>query len=636
MLIQKAFYYAKKLPGYTSLGSMFLIYNNSDTREISESELITLINNNKVELINYHINPNDPTKLTMLHTNLNIPEERNFQYSILHGITEENWTGKMVVLNHLYKIKDILKQSESDENNKFIERLLKVVSLYISYMHDSNAVIEGIIEKKAIKITTNLNSTELNTIKELSLTASMNDKYADFCKHSNRLDSYYYIVDISIRLIRTTSKMYIANLASILAKVINLSHYTFVGEQMDKYFCLDLVNKYKAAIFDSQTVVINKLTPAEHKQKVDECVRFFVNKYNDFENKIRTNKHNIINSINNSNDALELKRCLDKLDSRSLGDIPGTLNAGVTDEYIKFINDSAAHVVALLKIFKDNYFTDNNGSMKSCNIMRTFATAMETSGGALMSGGNPGVSAAGAVLSTGGFCVKTMTDGTETTKLCDELSDKVLNKYIPKDIIPVLKELQTLNSFYYCCLLYMFEVSLYESILSRHNYKKMYNYGAKDYYKDIETFKDKRDKYFKKFSRHMNLQLYIDSYVRILSDMLTCDELCLKSKVYNFNINVFDKSDELHTMIIPWLSACRIMSLNINYNKVYGIEFENRLFWKLVEDTFHSIKVYRHESDRNKILEKYRDALNFIFCIHLLESKDFNVDILDLVNRDVE
>lgn len=118
--------------------------------------------------------------------------------------------------------------------------------------------------------------------------------------------------------------------------------------------------------------------------------------------------------------------------------------------------------------------------------------------------------------------------------------------------------------------------------------------------------------------------------------MLTCDELCLKSKVYNFNINVFDKSDELHTMIIPWLSACRIMSLNINYNKVYGIEFENRLFWKLVEDTFHSIKVYRHESDRNKILEKYRDALNFIFCIHLLESKDFNVDILDLVNRDVE
>lgn len=641
--IVMAYYYAKKMPNNDNTETIFELYNTYDKTVLSERSIIRLINDNKLKLINYHINPNNPNQLTQLRTNLVIPEEDNFQYVVMNGIINCGWNGKVVVLEHINKLIYILNQEDNTDNHKFIKRLLRAIDMYISYMHDVKVRIFEIVEDKPVKINkeqSGIDGNKLGIIYKLSLDAGTQNNFNRFKnKYKDSIKAYHFLVETSIELLNNGYRNEMHILAKILYNTIDKLHYTFLGEQLDKYFCNDILLKYKASVYDNQQISIDKITSAERTQKAKECVELFNRGYVNFANKIENNKRNIINAIKNSREAMELTEELNKLNSHSIDDIEAFSNPVNIDEYKEFIIENSKQTKEYIDLINKYIY-----SKKAYKIINTFSVLLDTSGSALLQAAKACDPSSAVITSCAGTVANTTSkhlnsayewyNSAETLKIANKLSDKALDEKLPSKIIPLIKRLKTQSTFNTNLILYCYEKALYMNNIDKGNCNPKFN--SIMYAKLVSNFKKERDTQLCKINKYGNyVTIYNNSYLKILADMVCDDSLEIREDLLRIELkwkfNPYDKRCPVYVIENAWLSACRIIPDVLDYTKVKTLDFENKLFWKIVEDTFNMSKGYTSELLNKQVLRGFRNRLNATLGTQLIESKYIEVDIRKLI-----
>ena len=620
-------------------GKIYLISNMRDRREVKEQDLINYVASRKIVLTNYQLSSTGTNRLVPLRTNIIIPQEKQFQHIIMEELLQNNLIGKQVVIQHINKVKNIISLDKDATIDKFIDRLLKVVNLYLSYMHDTKVKFLIISEHKTVKFDSTVIKIKLNNIATLAQSVGMMTDFSDFSsKYDKDIDSYSFLVDLSHKLL-TRNRKSVLFLMDLIRSIIKDMKYTFVGEQMDKYFCIDLLEKYKKSVFDNVPLDLSKLTAAEREAKANECVKYFGNGYDKFDYKIRTDRKNIINAINSGGQQTQL--LLDNMNKLNSLDIERTNklnNSTNNDKYKEMLVENCNKTAVVINTINEQLKRKNLN-----NVMNALSIALSTGSAAMLSfcensSNSSAVApmAASAVgLSLGSVFVQDIKCGKETRRVMAELSDYSIDNNLPKDIGKILKEIREISAFNYLCILYCYERALFKYTVNNYMCKK--KFGSRNHQTEfkegVELFKKDRDKHFKKISSSILIMDYNNSYIKALADLMGEDDKWVRTTaLYYIDTDCSaEPVPELKYTEMAWLSACRLIYDKVDNRLITSNQMENQLFWKIFEDTFTVKEYMKMDKDRKEFLSRLRKAFNETYSTQFKPSNKFKIDVTQLI-----
>lgn len=616
----------------------FTISNMQDRRTVEERELARAIRENKVILLNYHLSSSGSGRITKLRTNQIIPEEKIFQGSTINKLMGNYMIGKYIIREHLDLIRSLFHRDRDAASNKFLHRLIDVVRLYFSYLDDVNVKVIIRSEKKAIKLCKQAeiicNRYALNKMSQLSNNTGLAIEFNKFKdKYINDFQSYDFILILLNKLVDMHNINYedIDEIVIILNNIIKSSRYTFIGEQMDKQFCNDLLDKYKKSVYDNITLDLHRLTNAERKAKAEECCKLIVKSYNDYENKLKNNRNNIIQSIRNGgNDAVDLMDTLNKLNSFDYTALDSVMGRDrnrstprLSEEYDEYLLTKVEETKIIISKIEE--CMKNRGIRKA---IKALDTAIDLCSSAMLKTGTPeGVATK--------YAIKCTQSLVETNKLADDLVELSINSNLPGDIAKLIRRIHSENIFVPHMVIYMYEKLLYHNIKEK-EYKK--KFGSNNIYVvnlQIEKeFNKKRSELLNKTDSYLAMS-YEGSYLKALSDLMTVDSV-------NMICNMFESVDKLELLSNDrvkterrhlekaWIPAYKILTCDINQDIIYNNSIQDSIFWKIMEDTYVALKMNRADELRNRNLDKYMSAFNDVYKTNFVRSKDIGISILKI------
>lgn len=617
----------------------FLISNTQDRRVMLEQDLIREIQANKIVLTNYAISSTGSNRLVRLRTNLVIPQEKLFQHYIANILFNNLLIGKYVVQEHIRIALELLDKEKDATSDKFLNRLLDAVNYYISYMAVGRVRILNIVENKAVKINKELQSLvdiQMQIIENASNKVNLNNELADFkLNYKDKFEEYSFLIKLAIKLIQSQPNR---REAILILKIFNAImtgiEYTFVGEQMDKQFCLDLLKKYNDSVQNNANLDLTPLTQAEREVKRTESVQLIVTKFNEFDKKLRDNRKNIITAINNGGaNAQRLLEDLEKLDSYNFEYID-RLTANVdTQEYKNLLLMNVVETDKVLRLLT-NLFEKN----KLKSVLNALGTAIDT-GTSLVSSlsegaiTNPKAVTAGVACVGANTVVKYAKTYKESTKILRNLTAYSIDNNLPKDVASVLKKLGNTSIFTYYTVLYLYEKFMYEHITNKYlnRVKPLAVNAYTDNLVAIKKYKVYRDKKFKELGNYNCLMYYNNSYVKALADLFTEDANGIRAELCDsmYTVNLPKNYESLEK---AWLPACKLLYEKVNFNEIADVRIENIIFWKIMEDTFVENKSIRSEGFRNDFLNKLMKTLNEHYNTSFIRSKDSAINVLNVIH----
>lgn len=581
---------------------IFVISNIFDTMEITEYRLTGLIKDKKVALFNYGLSSTGSGRLTKLKTNISLPQEKQFQSYVLSEILEYGAGGRYIATLHIDHIVRILGQNSDSVTKKFAQRLIDAVKLYVSYMFDVKVKVLHLVEDKTIHVEPKFGSSKIH-LKNL-------------CNINLNTDDLSQIKPI------------LAGVKQFISKI----EYTYIGEQMDKYFCLDIINAYSKSVLKNEKFVFKPLDNNERTLKANECATFFATGYNKFNEKLNNNKRNITNALKHVGPTtLNLFDVVDKFNSYSIDMLGDHDNESRNRKFLRDNKDATLHTIVTIS----EYFMEQSGN----KLLKILALAANASSGAMLSccenSSNGMVAAcAGMGLSFAGSAINTFNNrNTETLKFMDSLCEYSINTVLPNDIGQLLNKLKSLSTSTYLLIVYLYERALFMDTVNdfMHNTRKIKGRvasGDLKYLYGCDKFRKKRDKVFKELS-HIIDPSYYTSYTRAILDVVCLDDLHIRDSVFMAPI-LFDRrraepDDIVLNYEFAWLSACNILYDKFDLSKIYNKKMENQLFWKVFEDTL-SVMGYRLSS-KNTTIAQFMHVMNNKYNTCFIYSKDLNIDI---------
>lgn len=613
----------------------FTIYNMADRRTVSEPDLARAITEHRVVLLNYQLASTGSGRIVRLRTNQIIPEEKVFQTGIFNKLMDSYIAGKAVVSDHLELANGLFNRTRDAATNKFLTRVLEAVNLYMSYMRDVKVTVVIRGEKDTVRLARDVdyicNANRLNIIDNLSNTAGMQIQLAKFkTNYKKDFKTYSFLVDLLIELVdKNVNGTDISQVITVLHGIINKSTYTFVGEQMDKQFCVDLLELYKKSVYDNIQPNLHKLTDAERQQKAEECCMTFRKAYENYNKKIKDNRKNIMNSIRNGGaDAIQLLDTLKKLDSTdyTLLDKWSNSNSNQSD-YEKYLLEKDAETKILIRKIEQSL-----KSKTSAKAVKAISTAIDVGADSMLNSQSTTAIGIGAVA-------KCVMHGKETFKLADELTDYSINSNFPDEVASIIKTLKSCNDFYAHMVMYIYEKLLYNKIVqdAEHKYKRTVGrITLSQYFKYIpDEFKMRSIELEVRLSNHV-VATFKNSYINMMMDLLTIDDKDILHKIFNMQNrdDVLMSGIRVNSMLQlekAWIPAYKIMCMDIDTDKVYSKIVEDAVFWKVLEDLYVVKGLDRCDETRNEKMDKYVATLNNAYNARFLRSKDVNIDVLKLV-----
>lgn len=611
----------------------FTISNMNDKLTIPERELVKAIKEKRVELLNYHLNPNNNNKLTKLRTNIIIPEEKMFQGNIINKLMNSYMAGKYTISEHLNLINSLFNRERDAATNKFLERLIGVVRLYFSYMEDVDVKIVIKSEKRCIKQLSNANMicnnylmTKIDHISNQSGLSTEFRKFKD--RYEKDFQSYDFILILLKNIINTNQyRDDIVSIVRMLNTILDNSYYTYVGEQMDTQFCNDLLIMYQKSVYDNTPLNLTRLTAAERQAKAEESCKVFINGYIKYNDKLKSNRESIIQNIRaGGQDAISLMDTLDKLNSMDyqLIDNARNNNQDTLSDYESYLKQKVVETNILMDKIKKSLQSKNIGK-----AVKSLSTALDLSASALMDSASPAAIGAGAVI-------KCINSSVETDKLAEELTEFSVNNNFPNDISSIINKLNRSNLFVIHMILYLYDRNILNESIKRLN-KKLSNpfKNRNAYYFELEQeyIKNRKEKLIRidPFSR----TTYENSYLQAMSDLMTIDNKNILLEAYNtMSKEALINSEGVYTdrrhLEKAWIPAYKIIMYDIKRDKIPNLYMENVVFWKLMEDIFVVMKLDRWDENRNETFDKYMNAFNKVYGTHFERSKDAHINLVKL------
>lgn len=624
-----SYYYVENESG-TKNKKMFTISNAQDRRTISEDELARAIKENRVVLTNYALASTGSMRIVKLRTNQIVPQEKMFQASMANKLMGGFMVGKQVINDHANLIISLTNRDRDAAVNKFIGRLIDTIRMYISYMDEVDVKIVIKNENKAILLYKHADQIISDyTINRIGLISNQVSLGVEFDKFKNRYMTSFVSYDFLLVLLhkiveQDKYKEDVKTILKLLMAIIKMSKYTFIGEQMDKQFCNDLLKQYNDSVLNNSAVDLHRLTQAERQTKADECCQPFRTGYIAFTNKLNSDRSSIVHSIRSGGrQAEELIDTLEKLDSYDYMRLQSVSGKDRTGDYEKFLLEKAEETKILIKKIKECF--KNRGTNKA---IKALSTAVDLSSDALLSSVSPVGIGTGAIMKCVNSCI-------ETDKLADELTQHSIENNLPNDIAKIIKRLNKTDLFTVNMILYQYEKCMYMKVKET-EFKKG-AYSVLEVWFNIDaSFKKLRDKKYKDIDKYM-LVRYNGSYIQALSDILTIDSHCVLDRLYNIatkdDMMASDrvKVDNIH-LEKAWLPAYRILCNYIDTSYLYNTQMEQAIFWKIFEDMYEALKLVRVDEFRDEKMEKYMKAFNDLYGTKFIRAKDSKINILKITN----
>lgn len=622
-----SYYYVESESGGKNNKS-YVISNAQDRRTVSEEELAKAIKENRVVLTNYALASTGSMKIIKLRTNQIIPQEKMFQASTVNKLLGGFMVGKQIVNDHANLIISLTNRERDAAVNKFIGRLIDAIRMYISYMDKVDVKVVIKHENKSILLYKHvdqiLSDYVINRIGLISNQEGLSTEFNKFkSKYTTSFVSYDFLLILLHKIVEQDKyKEDVKTILKLLMAVIKMSKYTFIGEQMDKQFCNDLLKQYNESVLNNSAIDLHRLTQAERQAKADEGCQPFRTGYLAFTNKLNNDRNTIIHSIRNGGrHAEELLDTLEKLDSSDYARLQLVSGKDRTGNYEKFLLEKAEETKILTMKIRECF-----KSRSTSKAIKALSTAVDLSSDALLSSVSPVGIGTGTIMKCVNSCI-------ETDKLADELIQHSIENNLPNDIAKIIKRLNKTDLFTVNMILYQYEKYMYMKVKET-EFKKG-AYSVLEVWFNIDaSFKKLRDKKYKDIDKYM-LARYNGSYIQALSDILTIDSNHVLDRLYDLTTkDDMMASDRVKTDNIylekAWIPAYRILCNYIDTSYLYNIQMEQAIFWKVFEDMYEALKLVRVDEFRNEKMAKYMKVFNETYGTKFIRANDSKINILKI------